>query len=203
MNTKDLKKILKNLGSDSVETALPYVIDMLPNVFMNGICVSLPTIGNICLSFKQNRDARILTERIQKQEEELGILKEKVKTLCNEEKMEVYKILVDICRKEIEPADDEASRDIYKVDYMGLILDDKYEYCYERFNDFIDNLENAYIISDAGYVWITGNRITINIDGHITRYSEEFHEIIEYVNDLLVDVGVSGTYESIKSVKCF
>lgn len=203
MNKENIVRKLNDFRSDCIETALPYAIEMLPNIFVNGLCVSLPNIGIICLNFRQNRDTRILTEKFQEQEDDLCKLKEKVEQLCDAEKKKVYERLVAIYENEIVHLNDELCRDVYRIDYMELILDEAFEYNFACFNNFIENLENPYIVSDAGYVWITGKKITINIEGHVIRYSCEFHEIIEYINELLCDVGVSPIKEPIKFVKCY
>lgn len=203
MNKENVIRKFKNFKSDSIATALPYVIDMLPEIFVNGLCVSLPAIGNVCLNFKQNSDTRKLTEKVDRQGDDLYTLREKVERLCDAQKKQVYEQLKCICENEIVHLNDESSNDIYRVDYMELILDEAFEYDFSCFNTLIENLENPYIVSDSGYVWITGNKITINIDGYVTRYSCEFHDIIEYVNELLWDVGISSIKYPIKSVKCF
>lgn len=203
MNKEIFAKKINNFKSDCIETALPYVIDMLPDIFVNGLCVSLPAVGNLCLSFKQNRDTRILTAKIQEQENDLSYLKAKVDQLCVSEKKILCERLIDICENEMAHLNDVSSKDVYRVDYMELILDESFEYDFSRFSDFIENLENPYVVSDAGYAWISGNRITINIEGSVMRFSCEFHEIIEYINDLLWDVEVTFIKNPIKFVKCY
>lgn len=203
----DKEKIARKFGNfkdDSFETALTCVIGMLPEIFVNGLCVSLPAIGNICLTFKQNRDTRILTEKIEEQKDNLDTLNEKVEQLCDAQKERVFERLKCICENEIAHMNDESSKDIYRVEYMELILEESHEYEFGCFDDFIKNLENIEnIVSDEGYVWRTGNKITININGHIMKYSDEFHNIIQSVNELLWDVGVSSLVDPIKFVKCY
>lgn len=191
MNKENIIKKLNALRDDSIETALPYLINMLPNIFINGLCVSLPTIGAVCLDFKNNRDLRILEERVKELEEK--------------QQESIYIEINKICNNELILMSNESCNDVYKIEYMELFLDETAPFGYEfkNFDYFLDNFENPLLYCDDGYVWISGNKITVNIQGHITKYSNEFYEIIEYINELLYEADVSFMEDSIKRVKCY
>lgn len=202
MDKKKIMKILKNYSLIGIETALPELINMLPEIFINGFCVSLPVVGNFCLSFKQNRDARILNERVDDHNRELEGLKERINELNDVQKEQTYSILKNISEYELAYPNNVYIDDVYKIDYMEFILDESYDYDYSCFEGFVQNLEPP-INNEPGYIWMSGNKITINIAGHIMKYSSDFQYIIDNVNEALFNSGVSSYEEPVKAIRCY